>query len=112
MTTKKHASNTLSFILRGEFITEKSNVKLIPFLLMIVALGLVNIRSSFHAETLLKQSISLEKEVADLRLTHITHKSKLMSVYRRSVIENLVQGQGLRTSLTPAEIIVKNERNR
>tara|TARA_B100001250_G_C19476116_1_gene646660 strand:+ start:128 stop:466 length:339 start_codon:yes stop_codon:yes gene_type:complete len=112
MTTKKSASNTLSFILKGEFIAEKSNVKLIPFLLMIVALGLVNIRSSFHAETLLKRSISLEKEVADLRLTHITHKSKLMSMYRRSVVETLVQDQGLRTSLTPAEIIEKNEKNR
>ena len=112
MTTKKNAANTLSFILRGEFITEKNNVKLIPFLLMIVVLGLINIRSSFHAETLLKRSISLEKEVADLRLTHITHKSKLMSMYRRSVFENVVLNQGLRTSLNPAEIIEKNERKR
>ncbi len=107
MKTKKNATNTLSFILRGEFITDKNNVKLIPFLLMIVVLGLINIRSSFHAETLLKRSISLEKEVADLRLTHITHKSKLMSMYRRSVFENLVRDQGLKTSLNPAEIIEK-----
>ena len=74
---------------------------------MIVVLGLINIRSSFHAEKLLKQSISLEKEVADLRLTHITTKSKLMSVYRRSVVEGLVKNQGLKTSLTPPEIIEK-----
>ena len=31
MTTKKDSSNTLSSILKGEFITEKSNTKLIPF---------------------------------------------------------------------------------
>ena len=107
MTAKKDSSNTLSSILKGEFITEKSNKKLIPFLLMIVVLGLINIRSSFHAEKLLKQSISLEKEVADLRLTHITTKSELMSVYRRSVVEGLVEDQGLQTSLTPPEIIEK-----
>jgi hypothetical protein len=70
-------------------------------------LGLINIRSSFHAEKLLKQSISLEKEVADLRLTYITTKSELMSVYRRSIVERLVESQGLKTSLTPPEIIEK-----
>ena len=107
MTTKKDSSNTLSSILKGEFITEKSNTKLIPFLLMIVALGLINIRSSFNAEKLLKQSIALEKEIADLRLTSITTKSELMSMYRRSVIEILVEDQGLKTALTPAEFIEK-----
>ena len=112
MKTKKNATNTLSFILRGEFITDKNNVKLIPFLLMIVVLGLINIRSSFHAETLLKRSISLEKEVADLRLTYITTRTSLMSVYKRSVVEDLVKKQGLKTSLIPPEIIEKNESKR
>ncbi len=107
MTIKKDNSNTFSSILKGEFIIEKSNTRLLPFLLMVVILGLVNIRSSFHAEKLLKQAISLEKEVADLRLTSITTKSELMSVHRRSVIERLVATQGLKTSLIPAEILEK-----
>jgi hypothetical protein len=72
-----------------------------------VFLVLVNISSSFRAEKLLKQSISLEKEVADLRLVYITTKSDLMSMYRRSVIENIVNEQGLKTSLTPPVIIEK-----
>ncbi len=105
MRTRKDKANTISSILKGEFIAEQSNTKLIPFLLLIVILGLINIRSSFHAEKLLKESISLEKEVADLRLTYITTKSKLMRVYRRSVVEKLVVSQDLRTSLTPPEII-------
>ena len=105
MITKKDSSNAFSSILKGEFITEKSNAKLIPFLLMIVVLGLINIRSSFHAEKLLKQSISLEKDVADLRLIYITTKSELMSVYRRSIVEGLVESQGLKTSLIPPKII-------
>ena len=107
MTIKKDSSNTLSSILKGEFITEKSNTKLIPFLLMLVVLGLINIRYSFHSEKLLKQSILIEKEVAALRLTYITTKSELMSVYRRSVVEGLVEDQGLKTSLVPPEIIEK-----
>lgn len=107
MRTRIDNSNTLSSILKGEFITEKSIKRLIPFLLMLVVLGLINIRSSFYAEKLLKQSISLEKEIAAIRLTYITSKSELMSLYRRSVIEGLVEGQGLKTSLTPPEIIKK-----
>ena len=93
--------------MRGEFIAEESNRKYVPFLLMTVFLVLVNISSSFQAEKLLKQSISLEKEVADLRLVYITTKSDLMSMYRRSVIENIVNEQGLKTSLTPPIIIEK-----
>ena len=93
--------------MRGEFIAEESNRKYVPFLLMTVFLVLVNISSSFRAEKLLKQSISLEKEVADLRLVDITTKSDLMSMYRRSVIENIVNEQGLKTSLTPPIIIEK-----
>ena len=105
MTINKDSSNTFSSILKGEFIIEKSNTRLIPFLLMLVILGLVTIRSSFHAEKLLKQTISLEKEVVNLRLTSITTKSELMSVYRRSVVERLVENQGLKTSLMPPEIL-------
>ena len=105
MKTKSETQNTISPILKGEFIAEKSNTKLIPFLLLIVFLVLVNIRSSFYAEMLLKESISLEKEVADLRLVYITTKSDLMSMHRRSVIENIVQNQGLKTAVNPPMII-------
>lgn len=105
MKTKSETQNKISSILKGEFIAEKSNAKLIPFLLLIVFLVLVNIRSSFYAEKLLKESISLEKEVADLRLVYITTKSDLMSMHRRSVIENIVQNQGLKTAVNPPMII-------
>ena len=105
MKTKSETQNKISSILKGEFIAEKSNTKLIPFLLLIVFLVLVNIRSSFYAEMLLKESISLEKEVADLRLVYITTKSDLMSMHRRSVIENIVQNQGLKTAVNPPMII-------
>ena len=109
MRLKTDRVNTISSILRGEFITERSNAKLVPFLLMIVVLVLINIRSSFHAEALLKRSIALEKEVADLRLGYITTKSELMRMYRRSVIEKIVEEDGLRTSLVHPEIIKLDE---
>ena len=100
-------NNTISSILKGEFIIGKSNRKLIPFLLMLVILGLVNIRSSFRYEELQDRSIELDKEVANLRLTYITQKSKLMSIQKRSEIEKKVLSQGLKTSLNPPEIIYK-----
>ena len=58
MRTRRDKANTISSILKGEFIAEQNNTKLIPFLLLIVILGLINIRSSFHAEKLLKETIS------------------------------------------------------
>ena len=43
--------------------------------------------------------------MADLRLRHITTKSNLMSMYRRTVIEDLVKDLAIKTSLTPPIII-------
>lgn len=71
---------------------------------------MINIRISFNAEKLQKRSITLEKEVADLRLTYITTKSQLMSLYKRSKIEELVENQGIKTSMKPAYIIDINEK--
>ena len=106
MSTRKDHSSFFS-ILKGEFIADENNQKYAPFLLLLVALILINISISFRAERLLKKSISLEKEVADLRLSYITTKSDLMSMYKRSVIEDLVKVQGLGTSLDPP-IIIEN----
>ena len=104
MKRKKKKTSFLS-LLKGDFFSKKQNVKYVPFLFLIVILLLINIRISFYAEKLLKRSIKLEYEVADLRLTYITTKSQLMQVYKRSTIENMVIKQGLSTSLIPPYII-------
>ena len=110
MSAVKENTNLLLSILKGEFISDPGNQKHIPFLLFIVLLILLNIRISFRAEHLLKESISLEREVADLRLVYITTKSDLMSMYRRTVIEEIVADKGLATSLNPPVIIeVRND---
>jgi len=110
MSDVKENTNSLLSILKGEFITDQVNQKYIPFLLFIVLLILLNIRISFRAEHLLKESISLESEVADLRLVYITTKSDLMSMYRRTVIEGIVADKGLATSLDPPTIIeIRND---
>tara|TARA_B100000945_G_scaffold247975_1_gene204428 strand:+ start:104 stop:433 length:330 start_codon:yes stop_codon:yes gene_type:complete len=108
---KRNKSNiSLLSILKGDFFSKKQNTRYLPFLLLIVFLLLVNIRVSFNAEKLQKKSIKLEREVADLRLTYITTKSELMSLYKRSKIEDMVKVQGLKTSLKPPYIIEISEK--
>lgn len=101
-TTKKNIGN----ILKGEFIIGKSYQKYIPYLLLIVFLGLFSISSSFRYEALQNQSIQLEKQVASLSLTYITNKSSLMKSQKRSEIEKIVAKYGLRTSKTPPKIMI------
>ena len=108
-TQKEYSNSGFASILKGEFIADENNQRYTPFILMMVTLILINISISFRAERLLKQSISLEVEVADLRLRYITTKSQLMSIYKRSTIEEMVSNQGLETSLTPVYIIDINE---
>tara|TARA_B000000475_G_C15884545_1_gene401899 strand:- start:451 stop:780 length:330 start_codon:yes stop_codon:yes gene_type:complete len=102
---KKKDNSSLLSILKGEFIAYENNQKYALYILMLVVLILINISSSFRAENLLKESISLKKEVTELRLTYITTKSDLMNLYKRSVVEDLVEGQGLKTSLVKPIII-------
>ena len=106
---RKASKVSVLSILKGDFFSKKQNTKYFPFLFLIVLLLLINIRVSFNAEKLEKKSIALEREVADLRLTYITTKSQLMSLYKRSKIEEMVVKQGLKTSLLPAYIIDANE---
>ena len=105
MRKNQENKNSFSTILRGDFIANKNNQKHVPFLIFIVLLVLLNIRISFRAEMLLKESIGLEKEVAELRLSYITTKSALMNMNKRSVIESIVYDRGLKTSLVPLIIL-------
>ena len=107
---KSKSKTSILSLLKGDFFSKKQNARYIPFLFLVVTLLLLNIRLSFHAERLLKNSIKLEYEVADLRLRYITTKSQLMSMYKRSAIESMVINQGLYTSLKPPYIIDANEK--
>ena len=100
---KSKSKTSILSLLKGDFFSKKQNARYIPFLFLVVTLLLLNIRLSFHAERLLKSSIKLEHEVADLR-------SQLMSMYKRSAIESMVINQDLYTSLNPPYIIDANEK--
>ena len=90
MSSKKNKISVFS-ILKGDFFSKTQNRKYVPFLFLIVSLLLINIRLTFHAESLQRKSVNLEYEVADLRLRYITTKSQLMSIYKRSTIEEMGQ---------------------
>lgn len=113
MSIKKERNSGFLSILRGDFIAHKNNRRYLPFILMLVVFILFNISMSFRAEGLLRKAILLEEENADLRLVYITTKTDLMSMYKRSVIEEIVLESGLKTSLDPPLIIEKfNEKKK
>jgi cell division protein FtsL len=92
-------------VLKGDFFSKKESQNYFPFLFLIILLLLLNIRLSFNAESLLKESLKLERQITSLRLTYVNTKSELMKVYKRSEIEDLVKAQGLNSSNNPPRII-------
>lgn len=102
-------TNTISSLLKGDFLINKNSQKNFPFILFIVILLLINISISFNAERLIIKTISLEKEAHHLRVVYITTKSELMGLYKRSVVEEIVEPLGLRSTTSPPSIISKNE---
>jgi hypothetical protein len=105
MSNKRASHNSIIGLLKGDFILGKSIARYIPFLLMLFILALISISSSFHSEKLLEKSIKLEKEVEHLHRIHTAHKLALMKLYKRSIIEELVKYQGIKTSLKSPVII-------
>ena len=70
---------------------------------------MIYITNSYRTEKFVRDISTIEKHLKDLRSEHITTKSQLMSIYKRSTIEEMVSNQGLETSLTPVYIIDINE---
>jgi len=109
MNKKTDNIGDLFAFLKGDFISTQENKKHLPYILFIVLLILINIRISFHAESLIRKADLLKKEVTDLRLVYVTTKSDLMHLYKRTTVEILVENQGLKTSLTPPYLITKGD---
>tara|TARA_B100000963_G_scaffold96486_1_gene83257 strand:+ start:12470 stop:12790 length:321 start_codon:yes stop_codon:yes gene_type:complete len=105
MIDNRKKNKSVISILKGDFIIGETIATYTPFLLMLFVLALISISSSFHSEKLLEKSIKLEKEVEHLSRIHTAHKLDLMKIYKRSIVEEFVKSQGIKTSKIPPVII-------
>lgn len=77
----------------------------VPFLLFLIALGVLHIANNHMAVSMVRKIAAVEKEVKELRWKYMTTSSMLIQKSRQSEVAKLVKGQGLKELREPPLII-------
>lgn len=84
-------------------------VQYVPKIVFVLALGLIYIGNTHHAEKTVRQINNIQAEVEDLRADYTTLKSELMFASKQSEVARKVKEFGLKESLNPPTKIVVEE---
>jgi hypothetical protein len=76
-------------------------VQYLPKILFVMALGILYISNSHHAEKTVREINAIQAEVEDMRADYTTLKSDLMFASKQSEVARRVRDFGLKESLTP-----------
>ncbi len=101
---------SLRDFLNGQVLNNDLLKKNRKYLLFLVFLAFVYINNHYSVEALLKEHLSLTKEVKELKYEAITTSSELMSMSKQSEVVRKVQdaGLGLEVLTTPPRVLIVN----
>ena len=95
-------------LLGGDFLTNDTSARQLPFLLFLMFLGILYIANVYYSEANNRDIDNLKKEVKELRFEHISTKSKLMQLSKQSELVKVLKDKGIKESTVPPyKIIVK-----
>jgi len=97
-------------ILDGSFLTRDKVISLLPFGMFIVFLAMIYIANSYSGIRRVKEIDKLGKELKELRIEHISTKSKLMYQSKISEVAKRLETQEIKESvIPPKKIMVKDQ---
>ncbi len=96
----------------GTVLTRETVIKQLPYIIFVVFLAILYIGNRYHAEKVVRETVSLQNEVKELRAEAITTSAELMSKSRQSAVAKMVEENdlGLEELLDPPEKIVLNKK--
>lgn len=97
-------------VINGNFLTNQTSLKQVPFLLFLTIAVLFYIANSYYAERKIRQISKINNELKELRSEYITSKSKLMFVSKQSEVAKTAEDMGLlikESTTPPGKIIVE-----
>lgn len=102
---QKRVSKSLSQVLGGEYLSRRSVMDNLSFLVYLAVLAMLYIGNTYYAEKTFKDIEKIKTEMKEYRAQYITAKSALMNHSRLSEIEKRANVLGLRiTTLPPYKI--------
>lgn len=110
---KESRRGLLKDIIDGSVLTRTNVLKQLPFVLFLTFLAILYIANRYHAEKILRESVSLQNEIKELRSEEITTASELMYNSKQSEVLKMVEkkGLGLKESTSPPKKIVINKKD-
>ncbi len=98
---------TFKDIINGGFFSKSSMSKHWPYLLFIVFLAMIYINNHYAVEKLLKDQVTINQELKELKYEAITTSSELMQMSRQSEVLRRVEAAGLELDVlkTPPRIL-------
>lgn len=97
---------TFQSIFDGSFLTKKTAISLLPFLLYLTLLAIIYIANSYEAERIIIESDRIKKELKELRYEFITTETELTSISKQSEVAKRLDPLGIKESTTPPRKIL------
>jgi len=92
---KEHKYFSFKELLSGSVLTRQIVVNQLPYLIFLTLLAIIYIGNRYHAERLVRETLTLQKEIKELRAEAITTSAKLMYISKQSEVVKLVQEKNL-----------------
>ncbi|MBW6459940.1 MAG: hypothetical protein K0B08_05145 [Bacteroidales bacterium] len=103
--SKDKVGRSMHSMLDGTFLTRERFMRALPFILMLMLLGIVYITNIFQVERKKRQIDKLEEELRELRYEYISTRSKLMYESKPSEVALKLKETGISESLVPPQKI-------
>jgi hypothetical protein len=105
---------SLHSILDGTFLTKDKFMRAMPFIVFLMALGVLYISNIFNVERTKRQIDNLEEELRELRYEYISSRSKLMYESKPSEIVIKLKETGIGESLDPPRkiMVVRDDKSK
>ena len=108
----KKGGSMLRWVLDGTFLSKKTVIRQLPFLLTLTAMGLAYIFNSNYADKTVIQTNRTKSELEELRFNYINTKSKLMQGTRQSELVHRLEFRKVKESKIPPRKIIIEEPSR
>ena len=97
-------------VINGNFLTNDSAVKQIPFILFLVFVAIIYISNTYYAEKIVRKTNTVNNEIKELRSEYITSKSDLMFISKQSEVARTADFMkiGIKESVVaPKKIVIE-----
>ncbi len=105
----KKNKKILSDTIYGGFFEKEETLRMLPYFLLFIILGIIYITNSYWSEKNKREIQKTKNELIQLRYEYISSKSQLMDSTRQSYIARKLEYSGIKESTVPPTIIIAEE---